>query len=260
MSPTQALDFTSLLSGQQRRRAAFQHGLDAAPRSLPCPEHPRQTAVLDVPASWEAARIVHRCEVCDLEAVELSTRQRMGAMGVPERVRGAMFAGYSTSSQPVASGITPSYALDTAARMANGELLNLVLCGTPGTGKGHLAAAIMRARLDAGASGDRWLTAASFFRAYHAAYDDGANAAVVRHYARRPLLVLDEMGLGAIPRDGEVALSELFDARWNAQRPTVIISNLTPAVLCRDWLGARVSDRLNERSAVLWMAWKSFRQ
>ncbi len=252
--------FPALLAAMDRRRARFQADMDAAPKSRQCPSHPHEWGPLDVERSWESGQLEYQCEGCQAHEAELAIENRMAMMGVPARVRSATFRNYAVGPVPDNGGNTPVQALTAAEAVVRGKILNLVLCGTPGVGKGHLAAAVLRARMDAGLTGDKWITAAMFFRAYHAAYEDGVNDTIVRFYGRRPLLVIDEMGLGAIPKDGELALSELFDCRWNAQKPTIVISNRSPKKLAEEWLGARVADRLREKSAQLWMAWKSHRQ
>ncbi len=254
-------DTDPILRAMERRREQFTKYLSEAEPSRPCRQHPEFVARLDVERSWETQDLAYWCPRCDTDAAKLKILEAMGRMGVPERVRGAHFANYSTKVIGIEErSVTPAQAKIAAETLRDGAITNLLMCGRCGTGKGHLAAAVMRSRMDAGMRGDRWLTCAQYFRAYHRAYEDGANETLVGFYARRPLLVLDEIGIGHPPRDGELALSELLDARWNARRPTIVISNLTPKELTDSWLGPRAADRLQERSIVLWMAWTSFRR
>lgn len=77
----------------------------------------------------------------------------------------------------------------------------------------------------------------------------GVEAQLQKHRCREaPLLVLDDIGAGARETSAKAWLGwldDVLDARWGAQRKTILTSNLAPGALAT-WLGPRLADRLNE--------------
>lgn len=140
------------------------------------------------------------------------------------------------------------YAKETAA----GGCGNLLLLGSPGTGKTHLACAVIREcgglyRL-ASQIEDELLLARSF--ASRKTPDE-----VLGHYGRARLLVIDEAGREGGGRD---MLYRVINARYNERRPTVITSNLDKESFAR-FAGLAAMDRLLENLTTVEAKGKSFR-
>jgi DNA replication protein DnaC len=117
----------------------------------------------------------------------------------------------------------------------------LLLCGFTGTGKTHMAAAIVRVKLEAG---ERVLfkRASEFYSAIRKSYNAPVmnEDDVMREYARSPLLVLDDLGAGSLSDHERRCTLELLDNRLDAMRPTVVTTN---------WTIEQIGERMDERIA-----------
>lgn len=208
-----------------------------------------------------------REEVRRILAEQRAAKQRaserlLGRSGIPARYRDKTFANYQagTPEQRRVLGLCRAY----AAHVQRAQLGDsLVLVGTPGTGKTHLACAIVAEVLAAGRSAllismseALRLMRASF--APDAAYSEREAIAMLTGV---DLLVMDEVGM-AIGNDDKrrAMLFDVLDARYSDLRPTVLVSNLSRDELT-DYLGERLMDRLCEGGSVLIaLDWESYRQ
>ena len=136
--------------------------------------------------------------------------------------------------------------LDEATR-PNGQPrpAGLFLCGHPGTGKTHLAASIVRRVISMGKS-IRFRRAAQLYQAIRDSYgnDSVSEAEVLADFVDAPLLVLDDLGTGSLSDHERRYTLEVLDSRLNANRPTIITSNLTIEQI-RDAMDDRIASRLN---------------
>lgn len=112
----------------------------------------------------------------------------------------------------------------------------LVLLGPTGTGKTHTAAAV--AAYIAGRTTIGYWSAAAIL---HMLRPDGGGR--LDDFARVGLLVVDDAGAERMTDWAAEQFTSLVDARWNAELPTIVTSNLSPTDL-RDHLGARAWSRL----------------
>ncbi len=147
-------------------------------------------------------------------------------------------------------------ALAAARRLVEGTIRNLVLVGRTGVGKTHVAVGVVRALVerdylapddaeriyvDTGRWPEqrvlpRWLNVADAIAALRsemdAPVDDRDAAEAVRRARTHPaLLVLDDLGRERTSDwTGEIVYG-LLNGRYEALRPTLVTSNLTPAEL-----------------------------
>ena len=144
---------------------------------------------------------------------------------------------------------------------------NLILIGTVGTGKTHLAAAICNA-LRAQSIPCLWATAQNLFNALYAASFDG-KLSIEEQFGSTKLAVLDDIGKLYVKQEtgGKYQKDTLFDMlnrRYTRGLATIITTNepksLDPKSLdyCFDDAGATL-DRLYERCKILPMNGKSYR-
>lgn len=242
--PLDALD--RLIQTIREKSEAFDRMLDAQPQFQTCPWHGEGQRLLDRFASRKAEMPVYLCMACALDAKMQRSADRVAAAGIPADVHHATLDNFRTDRPGVrrdAGYLSPAAFLKAARDFDEGRLRNLFLCGPPGVGKGHLAAALAKRVLQQGKS-VLWVECARLFRACHAAYEEGGGLdSVVGRYAAVTLLVLDELCLRTLPADGEEILFTLFDSRHKAGRRTVLLGN-APSEQTRAWLGDRVCDRL----------------
>lgn len=136
-----------------------------------------------------------------------------------------------------------------AKTILSGQTTNLVVVGSTGTGKTHLGCAVANNLLSKGLYA-RYVTSEFMANDIADAYtrtDDNERNSIFR-YVDTDLLILDEYGLhdrhDKRPRLLEMVHKVLY-ARYDAMKPTMLISNMTLSQL-RDDLGARLWSRFQD--------------
>jgi chromosomal replication initiation ATPase DnaA len=116
----------------------------------------------------------------------------------------------------------------------------LLITGPAGTGKAHLAAAILRWRVEHG----KWATfrrLAEFYQALRESYRlNTSEADVLRPYIEGKFVVLDDLGGGALSDFERRAVLEVLDRRLNQRKLTVVTTN---------WSLAEIAERVDDRVA-----------
>ncbi len=134
------------------------------------------------------------------------------------------------------------------------QIDNLMMKGGYGTGKTHLAAAILN-ELRARGIGCLFCTAQNLFNALYAADFDGKQE-IISQLGTTPLAVIDELDGLHLGKDtaGEFQRKTLFDIlnrRYQRQLPTVLITNVQDDL--SPWLEGKAISRLFEHMTVLKM-------
>ena len=133
----------------------------------------------------------------------------------------------------------------------------LLLCGRPGTGKNHLATAISKRLLADGYSVLR-VKAAQYLDAYWSKSFEERETWLQR-MAVVDLLMIDEIGRSSNAKSAQDAFFRLLDARYEAQLPSLIATNLNRDELI-EVLGEATYDRLTQGGSVrLTFGWDSHR-
>lgn len=216
-------------------------------------------------AKLEAAS---RPDHCRLAAERLANRQAqldsaIGRACIPPRFTRKAFDGYqaATKDQTRALNLCRRYAEDFRRVLRQGN--NLLLVGAPGTGKTHLACAVLHQVMSQGHSG-LFTGMSEALRMIRSTYSPGAKITeeeAFQLYTKPDLLVIDEVGV-AIGDDEKrrAMLFDLLNNRYGEVRPTVLIGNLTAEEL-EQYLGERVMDRLLEDGGLLVpFTWESYRR
>lgn len=247
-----------------RRSDEFQEQLNAMPQQVACSRHPAQIASLDHDASFKQAMPVYRCLVCDKEGSPSQqdiTKFKLLAAGVPSDVIHASFDNFDTERTGVIEADaykTPQQFLEAAKSFAKGEARNLFLCGPPGIGKGHLASSVARKFIESGRS-VVWAECQKIFNEIHASYAISESERILRKYSRPDLLVLDEICFRTMPADGEEILFFILSPRYQNGMQTILLGNMQ-AWPTKQWLGARISDRLRSGGVrFMYGVWDSMR-
>jgi DNA replication protein DnaC len=225
-------------------------------------------------AAHVMGRVYAQCPHCaderaEIERVEAQRRdderraERLRSMlngaAIPMRFRGRGFENFvaATDAQRHALTVSRSFAedFDAAARAGRG----LIFSGMPGTGKSHLAAAILQAVM---AGRDVfYVTCLDLIRTVRETWRKDAERSerqVLRELERLDLLVIDEMGV-QYGTDGEqTILFDVLDRRYREVRPTILLTNQDKAGL-RAYVGDRIFDRLAETCNWVPFDWPSYR-
>jgi DNA replication protein DnaC len=180
---------------------------------------------------------------------------------IPKRFADASFKSYVVESpaQKAVLDACVEYAQSWETVRETGK--NLILCGTPGTGKTHLSVAIARHIARAG-------SLPFFARTYEAvqfvreSYRPGAKLSEresIAKFVEPDLLILDEVGIQGGGDNEAMILFAILNGRYDACKPTIVVSN-EPLRGIETYLSARVVDRLREGGGrVLSFDWDSYR-
>lgn len=133
----------------------------------------------------------------------------------------------------------------------------LLLCGRPGTGKNHLATAVIREVLAAGYTALR-IKASQYLDSYWAK-TFAEREPWLQGMANIDLMIIDELGRSSNAKAAQDAMFRLIDARYEAQLPNLITTNLNREGLI-DVLGEAAYDRIAQGgSFILTLNWDSYR-
>lgn len=192
-------------------------------------------------------------EVEATEARKLASRLRFACLPEPWTLSDFDFA-----AQP---GVDEKLVKDLATLRFLDDASNVLFVGPPGVGKTMLATALARAAVEAG-HGVYFTTAADLATKLHKAAIDGRWQAMMKHFGRPRLLVIDELGYLPLPGDGASALFQVINQRY-LKNSTILTTNVGIA----DWasafgdatVAAAMLDRLLHRAAVVGIDGPSYR-
>lgn len=179
---------------------------------------------------------------------------------IPKRFLGKTIREYASGSkeQQKIKQICINYVQNFDQVLADGT--SMVFCGKPGTGKTHLAYAVVQA-LQIQYVAATLITAADMTGLVKSTYSSDLQASdVVRDLASFSLLIIDEVGV-QVSSDAERRIFfDVLNKRYENVLPTVLISNLTMEELT-SFVGERVIDRMREGSGMVFaFGWESYRK
>ena len=211
-------------------------------------------------------RRVSRCPECDREAVAKQEAEESEARKAADQERKERFAAELMGN----SGLTPRFATKTIKgyvvesqaqadiveriKVFGGEFAqghsgrNLALIGNTGTGKSHLAAALVGyvirklnrpARFTSVSALNRMVRESKSFSSSH------TESQIIDALASVELLVVDEIGVQSGTDAESRALFDVFNTRYEHMKPTIFISNLQLDGFAAA-VGGRVMSRLRE--------------
>lgn len=141
--------------------------------------------------------------------------------------------------------------------------VGLVLMGPSGTGKDHLATAVM---FEAAAAGFtvKWVNGVSLFAGARDAIrnEDSEKAWTDRYVAPDLLAISDPVPPAGMIREGwQISkLFEILDGRYREQKPTVLTINVGSREEAVKRMSENVVQRIEDRSVVLFCEWPSYRR
>lgn len=204
------------------------------------------------PEEWAA----HDEEIArrEKEQAEREKIERYQKSGVPERYWKESLDTYQITNEMQATAAKVVTKFLHAIKC--GEFKSLVMIGNAGTGKTHLACAIVRE------VGGKYRTAPDIVEEMRRAKSFTANdteADIIKYYGHVPLLVIDEIGRGIAATDEKYMLYQILNARYNTRKPTVLISNHKKADFLQ-YIGVAAADRLVESAEVWELNGESYRR
>jgi DNA replication protein DnaC len=167
-----------------------------------------------------------------------------------------------TGPQQLALEAVRGYVAQLGANVNAGR--SALLLGPPGTGKDHLATAVMRsAVLDHGMTA-MWTDGAEFYGGNRDNIDSAkSEAALLARYKTPTMLVLSDPvpPLGKV--DSSFQLSMLFrviDRRYRDMKPTIITLNVATKDEAERRLSPNIIDRLGHGALIVNCNWPSYRR
>lgn len=156
--------------------------------------------------------------------------------------------------------ICKSYTENLESVCENGT--SLIFAGNSGTGKTHLACAIINFFID-NAKSACYTTVLRMIRRLKASWDRGSSTEVegdvLKALLEPVLLVIDEVGVQYGSEAEKILFFEVINQRYENIKPTILISNENEQNL-RRYIGDRVFDRMLEGGGmVLTFNWGSMR-
>ncbi len=215
-----------------------------------CPEHGDYTA--DVSAAGRKSP----CPACkqaeaDAEAAKKAEQanrrllEKLGCCGIPKRHQGCRVNTYRAdmAKQQALKDAVTEYIREM---QAGGLKRNFVMLGNCGTGKTHLACAIGMEAVRQGKT-VLFATASEIIRRVQATHksDTETEWGVMQEFERLDLLIVDEVGVQYATESANRIITEIVNARYNAEKPTVFISNLG-ADEFQAVMGERAMSRMKE--------------
>ena len=234
--------FPNLLENLRARRSVFDQVLaESENAEIPCPEcgeslrwDVEETARKRV--DGESSIVFQPCNECRV-------RRWMTARGVPNAYAHASFRGWRVETEQDAKAAERAIAFASELRGF------LILSGSMGRGKTHLATATFRLAL---IQSGIWTDQPSALTTLRAEYGTGNPASLALRLGNSALIVWDDLGLSTGAKD-EGSLVESVLYRRHANRlPTIITTNLSARELA-DCIGPRLAERVREQT----FAWVS---
>lgn len=236
-------------------------------REAACPEHGAYLSRNLIGRVWSACP---RCEDARSdaqaaernrqaqEAAEAAHRRMFDAVRIPTRFAGRTFENFHAATDEQRQALTAcrDFAENFAEHAKRGA--SLILSGKPGTGKSHLAAAILKAILR---DGIRYVTCLDMIRTVRETWrrdSERTESELLGYLESLDLLVIDEVGM-QYGTDGEqTILFDVLDRRYRELKATVLITNQDKDGF-KGFVGERTYDRLRETSKWIAFDWPSYR-
>lgn len=211
--------------------------------------------------------ITERDEYIDSEVIRIESERKENAIssliinrGVSKRNLYKTFDTFVAETQEQKK--SKSLYEEFASSVCNGSTAkNLIVCGSVGTGKTHLASSVINKITRNGKKCEliKIIDLIREFKSTWSKESDSTEQNFLDYYCSIDALIIDEVGVQFGSDTEKMVVFDIIDGRYNNMLPTVLISNLAlPDV--QELVGERAIDRLREDGGVVVaMKWKSHR-
>ena len=247
---------------------------DLGERELDCPRHGPYRAQGKRFMVGKGREVWTSCPACrrDLELDERRRKDEALAIArvaaiesmikqtaIPSRFIGRTLDNFKVENegQGKALAISREFAENFPAHLRRGS--SLIFSGAAGTGKLHLASAILQAILPAHVGA--YMTFMAMIRLIRETWHPTSTrreSEVIAELGTIPLLVIDEIGVQYGTEAEHTLLFEVMDRRYRDQRPTILMTNQDKDGFKR-FVGDRVYDRMTEVARWVSFDWGSYR-
>lgn len=205
-------------------------------------------------AVWALTNEIHSKEV------EKARREKLIGSGISIRNLGKDFDSFKSESEKQSKALASCKCL--ADSVCNGgDTFNLIMSGSVGTGKTHLASSIIDQCVKSGKN-VRLAKLIDIVRSMKSTWrkdSETDESDLISLLCGYDLLIIDEIGVQFGSDTEKMFIFDIIDGRYENMKPTMLISNLDLAGI-KDLVGERVIDRLREDGGkVLAMDWESHR-
>lgn len=193
------------------------------------------------------------------ELARAALESAIGQAAIPARFIGRTLDNFAadTPEKVKALEVASAYVKNFAGHAKRGS--GLIFSGMPGTGKSHLAIAILQALMPQRVG--LYVTCMGVIRMVRGTWrrdSEKSESEVLDLFGSVPLLVLDEIGV-QYGTDGEqTILFDVLDRRYRDMQPTLLLTNQDVKGMTQ-FLGERTFDRLREVSQWVSFDWPSYR-
>ncbi len=203
--------------------------------------------------AWLHTPIAERVQACDCRrTLEHVRNRRIVISELPEKMRRMTFASFLDAREDLdknqraeLNGIKVMVQSYAYARL---ETPWLVLYGTKGWGKTHLAVAVVNTRIEEPEAGPipKFVSVPGLLNNLRQGFDDNSYADRLQSYFDAPMLILDDLGTENATSWAIEQLFMIVDFRYGREKATVITTNTNV-----DQMEPRIRDRILDRGTGL---------
>lgn len=188
------------------------------------------------------------------QRIQNQINKRLENSMLGQRFKDKTFANYNASTSKQIAAIEAAKWFIENIRQSPG----LIMVGKTGTGKNHLASAIIHEAVKSYTC--LFTEAIKLIRAIKESWrsEGPTESAILKQFTVPDLLVIDEIGVLYGSETEKLYLTEVINDRYSHCKPTILIANLTMEEL-RGTIGDRAIERFKEGGKIIVFDWESYR-